>query len=90
MERNQKQIKQLVYHDFKWWTKVLVTLTFLQNYSWKTIEAIIMKIVPNDSKLVFVINILTVVYFLYQPIVLAQSCHFFSMTLKLTLASLEK
>ena len=35
---------------------------FLQNYSWKTIEATIMKIVPNDSKLVFVINILTVVY----------------------------
>ena len=36
---------------------------FLQNYSWKTIEATIMKIVPNDSKLVFVINILTVVYY---------------------------
>ena len=38
---------------------------FLQNYSWKTIEATIMKIVPNDhddSKLVFVMNILTVVY----------------------------
>ena len=35
---------------------------FLQNYSWKTIEATIMKIVPNDSKLVFVIHILTVVY----------------------------
>ena len=35
---------------------------FLQNYSWKTIEATIMKIVPNDSKLVFVINTLTVVY----------------------------
>ena len=35
---------------------------FLQTYSWKTIEATIMKIVPNDSKLVFVINILTAVY----------------------------
>ena len=35
---------------------------FLQNYSWKTFESTIMKIVPNDSKLVFVINILTGVY----------------------------
>ena len=26
---------------------------FLQNYSWKTIEATIMKIVPNDSKFVY-------------------------------------
>ena len=46
----------------------LKTVYFFQNYSWKTIEArstIIMKIdlVPNDSKLIFVINILTVVYF---------------------------
>ena len=35
---------------------------FLQNYSWKPFESTIMKIVPNDSKLVFVINMLTVVY----------------------------
>ena len=35
---------------------------FLKNYAWKTFEATIMKIVPNDSKLVFVINILTLLY----------------------------
>ena len=58
---------------------------FLQNYSRKTIEATIMEIVPNDSKLVFVINILTVVYccllFSYTNRFSAKkkmkSCHFF-------------
>ena len=70
---------------------------FFQNYSWKTIEAIIMKIVPNDSKLVFVINILTIVnccllcsytnrFSTKKKI--REISFFFSMTL--TLASLEK
>ena len=60
---------------------------FLQNYSWKTFESTIMKIdlVPNDSKLVFVINILTGVYccllFSYTNRFSTKekikSCHFF-------------
>ena len=58
---------------------------FLQNYSWKTYESTIMKIVPNDSKLVFVINILTGVYccllFSYTNRFSTKekikSCHFF-------------
>ena len=65
--------------------KYLSHLLFLQNYSWKTIEATIMKIVPNDSKLIFVINILTVVYccllFSYTNRFSTKkkikSCHFF-------------
>ena len=57
-----------------------------ENYSWKTIEATIMKIVPNDSKLVFVLNIhFTVVYccllFSYTKRFSTKkkrkSCHFF-------------
>ena len=58
----EKKNKLNNYHDYRWWTKVLVTLTvfaklFLENYL-----ATIMKIAPNDSELVFVINILTVVH----------------------------
>ena len=68
----------------------------LQNYSRKTIEAKIMKIVSDDSKLVFVINILTVVYccllFSYTNRLRTKEKKYnhtiFSMTL--TLASLEK
>ena len=45
---------------------------FLQNYSWKTIEATIMKIVPNDSKIGFrnkqtYSSLLLSIVFLYQP-----------------------
>ena len=68
---------------------------FLQNYSWKTIEATIMKKVPNDSKLVFVINILTVVYccllFSYTNRFSTKKKRFIPFfTMTLTLASLEK
>ena len=46
---------------------------FLQNYSWKTIEATIMKIVPNDSKIGFrnkhtYSSLLLSIVFLYQSL----------------------
>ena len=47
--------------------KTVYFQNFCKNYCCKTIEATIMKKVQNESKLIYVINILTSLVFLYQP-----------------------
>ena len=63
----EKRNKLNNYHDYRLWTKVLVTLTVFCKIIPGKLLKLHMEKVPNDRKLVFVINILTVVVFMYQP-----------------------